>query len=53
MRVSLNLIKKYIDLPQDITPEQIARDLTIKTVEVETVENVAEKYANIVVGKII
>ena len=51
MKVSLNLIKKYIDLPKDITPEQIARDLTIKTVEVEGVENVAEKFHDIVVRK--
>ncbi len=53
MKVSLNLIKKYIDLPKELTPEQIARDLTIKTVEVEAVENVAEKFENIVVGKIL
>lgn len=53
MKVSLNLIKKYIDLPKDLTPEQIARDLTIKTVEVEGTENVAEKYHDIVVGKIL
>ena len=53
MKVSLNLIKKYIDLPKELTPEQIARDLTIKTVEVEDVEDVAKKYENIVVGKIL
>ena len=53
MNVSLNLVKKYIDLPKELTPEQIARDLTIKTVEVENVENVAEKFENIVVGKIL
>ena len=53
MKVSLNLIKKYIDLPKELTPEQIARDLTIKTVEVEDVENTAKKFENIVVGKIL
>ena len=53
MKVSLNLIKKYIDIPKDLSPEQIARDLTIKTVEVEAVENVSEKYESIVVGKIL
>ena len=51
MRVSLNIIKKYIDLPKELTPEQMAHDLTLKTVEVESVENVAEKYTNIVVRK--
>jgi len=53
MRVSLNLIKKYIDLPYEITSKQIAYDLTLRTVEVEAVENTAEKYNNIVVGKIL
>ena len=52
MRVSLNLVKKYIDIPENITPKQIAYDLTLRTVEVESVENVSEKYHDIVVGKI-
>lgn len=53
MRISLNWIKKYIDLPNDLTPKQIAYDLTLRTVEVESVENTSEKYNNIVVGKIL
>ena len=53
MRVSLNLIKKYVDLPKDITDDRIAYDLTLRTVEVEKVENMKEKYNNIVVGKIL
>ena len=52
MRVSLNWIKKYIDLPNDLTGEKIAYDLTIKTVEVESIENTKDKYHDIVVGKI-
>ena len=53
MRVSLNWIKKYIDLPNNITPKQIAYDLTLRTVEVEAVEYTKEKYHDIVVGKIL
>ena len=53
MKLSLNWIKKYIDLPEDITPKQIAYDLTLRTVEVESVENTAEKFHDIVVGKIL
>lgn len=53
MRVSLNLIKKYVDLPNDLTSSQIAYDLTLRTVEVESVENTSEKYHDIVVGKIL
>ena len=53
MRVSLNSIKKYVDLPKELTSKQIAYDLTLRTVEVESVENTSEKYNNIVVGKIL
>ena len=53
MKVSLNWIRKYIDLPENITEKQIAYDLTLRTVEVEGVENVSEKYHDIVVGKIL
>ena len=53
MRVSLNLIRKYIDLPKDITDEKIAYDMTLRTVEVDEVENMAEKFHDIVVGKIL
>ena len=53
MKVSLNLIKKYVDLPKNITDEQIAYDMTLRTVEVEAVENMALKYHDIVVGKIL
>ena len=53
MRVSLNLIKKYVKLPKNITNEQIAYDMTLRTVEVEDVENMASKYHDIVVGKIL
>ena len=53
MKVSLNWVKKYVDLPKDITTKQIAYDLTVKTVEVESVEDTKEKYHDIVVGKIL
>lgn len=53
MRVSLNLIKKYVDLPKDLTDEQIAYDMTLRTVEVEKVEKTALKYHDIVVGKVL
>ena len=53
MRVSLNLIKKYVDLPKDLTDKQIAYDMTLRTVEVDNVEDVSLKYHDIVVGKIL
>ncbi len=53
MRVSLNLIKKYVDIPKDISDEKIAHDITLSTVEVDKIENMSLKYDNIVVGKIV
>ena len=53
MRVSLNLVKKYVKLDESITNKQIAYDLTLRTVEVESVEDTSEKFNNIVVGKIL
>ena len=53
MKISLNWIKKYVDLPTELTPEQIAYDLTLRTVEVESVENTKERYHDIIVGKIV
>ena len=48
MKVSLNWVKKYVDLPSDVTEKQIAYDLTLRTVEVESVENTKEKFHDIV-----
>jgi len=42
MRVSLNWIKKYVDLPEDVSSSQIAYDLTLRTVEVESVEDTGD-----------
>ncbi len=53
MKVSLNWIRKYIDLPAGLTSDQIAYDLTLRTVEVESVENTGEKFHDIVAGKIL
>jgi phenylalanyl-tRNA synthetase beta chain len=52
MKVSLNWIRQYVDLPQDLNAEQVATDLTMRTVEVESVMNPAELVEGIVVGKI-
>ena len=53
MKVSLNWVKKYIDLPERLTPKEIAYDLTLKCVEVEDVVDTKEKFHDIVVGKIL
>ena len=52
MKISLNWVKKYVDIPKEITPKQIAYDVTDRTVEVEDVIDTKEKYHDIVVGQI-
>ena len=53
MKVSLNWVKKYVDLPSEVTTKQIAYDLTLRTVEVENVVNTKDKFHDIIVGKIV
>lgn len=52
MKVSLNWVKKYVDIPDSITPKQIAYDVTVRTVEVEDVIDTGKKFHDIVVGQI-
>ncbi|RKY83232.1 phenylalanine--tRNA ligase subunit beta, partial [candidate division KSB1 bacterium] len=53
MLLSLNWLKQYIDLPKNLAPKQLADDLTMATVEVESVKNMAEDFEKIVVGKVV
>ena len=53
MKVSLNWVKKYVDLPENISTKQMATDLTLRTVEVEGYENTEEKFHDIIVGKVL
>lgn len=52
MKLSYNLLKQYVALPNDLSMEQLAYDLTMRTVEVEGTEDLAKRYERIVVGKI-
>ena len=53
MKISLNWVKKYVDLPENITTKQMTEDLTLRTVEVEGYENTEEKFHDIIVGKVL
>lgn len=53
MQLSLNWLKDFIDLPKKISPQELAKRLTLHTVEVDSIENQADKFKNIVVGKIL
>lgn len=51
MKVSLNLLKKFVDL-EGLTPEEIAHRLTFAGVEVESIEKIASA-SKVVVGEVI
>ena len=52
MKLSLNWIKDYVKLPDDMDLSRLAYDLTMSTVEVEGAENLEEKFNKIIVGEI-
>ena len=53
MLISLNWIKKYLDLPADLSVEQLAYDLTMSTVEVEGVHDLAAGLDKVLVGRVL
>ena len=53
MKLSLNWIKDYVKIPDDMDLTRLAYDLTMSTVEVEGAENLADQFENIVVGEIL
>ena len=50
MKVSLNWIRDYVEIPKDLELSRLAYDLTMSTVEVEGVNELARKFDNIVMG---
>ncbi|EKE07085.1 MAG: hypothetical protein ACD_18C00192G0003, partial [uncultured bacterium] len=47
MKVSLNWLKQYLNLPESISADDFALKLTMSTVEVEEVEKQGEHLENI------
>ena len=52
MKLSLNWIKDYVKLPEDMDLSRLAYDLTMSTVEVEGVHDLGKQFDNIIVGVI-
>lgn len=52
MLVSFNWLKQYLNLPDSITPEELADKLTMSTVEVEGIEKQSGSLEKIVVCRI-
>ena len=53
MYLSLNWLKDFIDIPKKITIEELNNSLISHTVEIDSVLKQADKFANIVIGKIL
>ncbi len=52
MKLSLNWIKDYVKIPDDMDLSRLAYDLTMSTVEVEGVHDLGKQFDGIVVGVI-
>ncbi|MBR3255282.1 MAG: phenylalanine--tRNA ligase subunit beta [Clostridia bacterium] len=52
MKLSLNFVKDYIDLPQDLTVKQIAEDMTNHSSEYETAGKLINA-TNLIIGEVI
>ena len=50
MKVSLNWVKDYVKLPDDMDLKRLSYDLTMSTVEVEDATDLSESFRNMVVG---
>src|SRR3989338_8304489 len=52
MKISLNWIKEFVDVPARMTARHLAELLTLRTCEVEGYEDEAIKFANMVAGRV-
>ncbi len=52
MNISLNWLKEFVSLPEDLTAKELGLKLTMSTVEVEGVNSSSENFVKIVVGKV-
>lgn len=53
MFISLNWLKDFVKIPSSITSEELGLRLTMHTVEIDGVEKQANKFRNVVIGKIL
>ena len=53
MLISLNAIKRYVNIPDSISNSDLMRLIGSRLVEVEGTESLAEKYQNIYIAKVV
>jgi phenylalanyl-tRNA synthetase beta chain len=52
MKISLNWLRDFVNIPKDTDPSKLAQLFTVRTAEVEGVENLSAAFENMVVGQI-
>lgn len=52
MKISLNWIRQFVDVPKDLQAEEFGKLFTLRTAEVEEVIDQSKAYENMVIGKI-
>ncbi|MCF7820438.1 MAG: phenylalanine--tRNA ligase subunit beta [Candidatus Pacebacteria bacterium] len=53
MYISYNWLNDFIKLPKSYSPEKLAEDLTLHTVEVEGIFDLSKKYDSVLVGEVL
>lgn len=53
MKISLNWLRDYVEIPKSINPRELAEKLSLHVVEVEGFEHEAELFEHMVVGKVV
>ncbi len=53
MKISLNWLREFVNIPEDVDAKKLAMLFTIRTAEVEGVESQAAEFDKIVVGQIL
>ena len=53
MKISLNWLRDYVALPQNLEPQKLADRLSLSVAEVEGYEREADQFAKMVVGRVL
>jgi len=52
MNISLKWLKKYVDIPEELSAEELAEKITMSIVEVDSFYRQADNLENIIIGQI-
>ncbi|HBB03160.1 MAG: phenylalanyl-tRNA synthetase subunit beta, phenylalanyl-tRNA synthetase beta chain [Candidatus Peregrinibacteria bacterium GW2011_GWF2_38_29] len=53
MKISLNWLREFVDIPQDVNAKELAHLFSVKVAEVESVHEEGAEWGNIITGQII